>query len=81
MCGSHHAQRIDIASSESLTLFKVAESTVWPSRAIGSVAAETSGADQRNRSWNDFIGPLYVFPLTADRMARLSQTVDGGLQT
>ena len=41
---------------------------------------ETSEADQWNRPWNDFIGSLQWSPVAKDRISRLNQKVDWGLQ-
>ena len=55
-------------------------STLWLSRAVWSVNRETSGADRWNRSRNDCIGSFHWFPVAADRISRLSQKVDRGLE-
>ena len=40
---------------------------------------KTSGADQWNQRISDFIGPLYWFPATTDRVVGLSLIVDRGI--
>ena len=42
---------------------------------------ETSGGNQWNWSWNDFIGPLHWFSVVTDQITRLSQKADQGLKT
>ena len=50
-----------------------------PTSGSDQLQRETSEAEQRNRSWNDFPGPLYCFHVAADRIAWLSQKVNRGI--